>query len=193
MALTRVGDVRVAKPSASAAGAVEADAQHGAVVALALGMLDDDLEAPDPRETRDSARVHLRRMHEHALDLADRAHLPDEDDARRRVAARARARQQPEDVARRVAHERQRRAARAASRPARRCRPAPPARRSPDRGTRRRDPRRGDACPRARGTRRPAGRSAPRRSDRRARCRRCRASSRRSAGVSASAVEKPTR
>ncbi len=47
-------------------------------------------------------------MHEHALDLADRPRLPDEAHARRRVAARARLGDEPEHVARGVAHERQR-------------------------------------------------------------------------------------
>ena len=82
--------------------------------------------------------MHLRGVHQDALDLADGSDLTDEDHARRGIAARARARQQAEDVSGRVPHERQR-----ARSELRRDQLAGPARfhrlaASPDRETRRR-------------------------------------------------------
>ena len=97
--------------------------------------------APTPANCS-TARVHLRRMDEDALDLADRARPG----RRRRRAATGSPHghapgEQAEDVARRVAHQRQR--ARPELRRHQLAGPAlaPPARPSPDRGTRRRGPR----------------------------------------------------
>ena len=88
----------------------QGDAQCGALVALALRPIDDDLEAPGLGKLGEQPR-HLRGMHEHSLHLADHPDLPDELDTRARIAARAVAREQAVGISGSIANERHRAAA----------------------------------------------------------------------------------
>src|SRR5215813_4936201 len=81
------------------------DADRGTIVTRFGRMIDDDLEVAELGKDAERA-LDLCRMHEHALDLANAADLPDEGDARRRIAAGTGLAGEPEDVARCIAQQR---------------------------------------------------------------------------------------